>query len=91
MTVSFYGRIKDYTNGERNYTPCAPAAEKHSTLRAVLDELSVNYGESFNDFIQRSETCLFLVNGKGTVHTGGLDTPVKQGDKIEILPFVEAG
>jgi len=88
MTVNFYGRIKEYANGESLYTP---GDKKHSTLRGLLDELSVNYGDKFNDFIYDNETCLILINSKGTAHTGGLDTPVKQGDKIEILPFVGAG
>jgi len=88
MTVNFYGRIKEYTNNENVYVP---DIKTHSTLRTVLEELSDNYGDLFNNFICSAENCLFLVNGKGTAHTGGLDTPVNPGDKVEILPFVEAG
>jgi len=88
MTVNFYGRIKEYTNGESVYIP---SIKTNSTLREILDELSSCFGNSFSNFISSNETCLFLVNGKGIAHTGGLDTPVGTGDKIEILPFVEAG
>ena len=62
-----------------------------STIRTLLDELGDYYGQEFISFINSSEACLILVNGKGTSLTGGLDTPISQGDKIEILPFVGAG
>jgi len=88
MTVCFYGRIKEHTNGDKSYIP---TSKEHSTLRSLLDELIGYYGESFDFFINSSETCLLLVNGRGIKQTGGLDTPVSRDDKIEILPFVEAG
>ncbi|MCL2821362.1 MAG: MoaD/ThiS family protein [Oscillospiraceae bacterium] len=88
MTVNFYGNIKKHTNGEGTYVP---VNKTHSTLRDVLDELNVHFGDSFASFISDNEACLFLVNGKGIKHTGGLDTPVCNGDIINILPFVEAG
>ena len=88
MIVSFYSKVKEYTNGENTYSP---ASNIHTTLRELLDELVLHYGERFEAFIYGSETCLFLVNGKGIKLSGGLDTPIKPGDKIEILPFVEAG
>ena len=88
MTVTFYGRITEYTNGEKTFTP---EMEKRSSLRELLDELYNRYGESFRAFINGNETCLILLNGNGIAFSGGLDAPLKQGDKVDILPFVDAG
>ena len=86
MTVTFYSSITRYTNGEKSYTP-----KNHTALRGLLEELGGYYGKCFESFINGNETCLFLINGKGIKLTGGLDSPLKQGDRVEILPFVDAG
>ena len=86
MTVEFYSSITKYTNGDKTYTP-----KSHPILRELLDELGGCYGESFLSFINGNETCLILINGKGIKLSGGLDSALYQGDKIEILPFVDAG
>ena len=86
LKVIFSGPIKKYTNGEGFYEP-----EGCSTLRGLFDELSRRYGEGFDSFITGNDACLILVNGKGTMMSGGLDSPLAQGDKIEILPVVIAG
>jgi len=86
MEVVFYGNITKHTNGEKTFTP-----KNHSTLKALIDELSDYYGEDFESIINGTETNLLLVNNVGTALTGGLETPLNKGDKIEILPFVEAG
>ena len=88
MIVSFYSIIKEYTNGEASYTP---AIKTNLTFRELLSELCGHYGESFESFINGNDSCLFLINGNGIALTGGLDSPLKQGDKIDILPFIEAG
>jgi len=88
MTVTFYSKVKGYTNSESTFIP---ATKTHSTLRELLGEVSKHYGKRFETFVNSNETCLFLVNGKGVTLSGGLETPVKFGDKIEILPFIEAG
>ena len=86
MEVTFYGGITRHTNGDNSFTPDA-----HATLRGVLEELSDEYGEEFKAFLHGNETCIFLINGQGVMMSGGLDSPVCVGDKIEILPFVDAG
>ena len=86
MTVTFYGSITKYTDGDKSYTP-----KTHPTLRGLLEELGVNYGEVFKSFLLGSETCIILINGKGIMLSGGLDSPLESGDKIDILPFVDAG
>jgi len=88
MIVSFYGKVREFTNGESNYSP---ASTTYSTLRELQGELCAHYGKRFETFINSNEAYLFLVNGKGVMMSGGLDVPVETGDKIDILPFIEAG
>ena len=85
MTVNFFGSVIEHTNGERSFEP-GPC----SSLRELSDALGSRYGESFAE-LMLSGACFFLVNGKGTAHTGGFDTSLKQGDQIDVLPFVDAG
>jgi molybdopterin converting factor small subunit len=86
MTVTFYGGITRYTNDDKSYTP-----KTHATLRSLLEELGEYYGEQFVSFVNGNETCIILINGKGIMLSGGLDSVLSQDDKIEILPFVDAG
>ena len=87
MTVVFYGRVTKQTDGDKTYTPKTHCA----TLQELLGELSSHYGESFETFIHGNETCLILINGRGITQSGGLESPLNPGDKIDILPFVDAG
>ena len=86
MTVQFYGNVIDQAKGAESFTP-----QNSETLRMLVAELSNTFGPAFRDFLLSEETCFFLINGKGIMTTGGLDTKLHPGDKIEILPFVEAG
>jgi len=87
MEVTFYGSVKKYTNGDKTFSP----KTTHQTLRELLVELGEFYGEELKSFLQSDETCLMLINGKGIALSGGLDSPLGTDDKVEILPFVEAG
>jgi len=86
LTVTFYGGVTRYTNGDKSYTP-----KTHAALRGLLEEMGDYYGEQFISFVNGSETCIILINGKGVMLSGGLDSALDSGDKIEILPFVDAG
>jgi len=86
MTVTFFGRVTQYTNGEKSYSP-----DNHQTLQGLISELGEHYGEEFLSFVHGDEKCIILVNSKGITLSGGLDTALKPDDKIEILPFVDAG
>jgi len=86
MKVLFYGNVLDYTNGSKSYE-----VKDSSNVRELADELAGHYGERLKEFLLGEETCFFLVNGKGIMMTGGMETKLKAGDKIEILPFADAG
>ena len=86
MIVSFYGSVQQYTSDEKTFD-----AGDAESIRALIDRLGGNYGERFMDFLLGDNTCFFLVNGKGILTTGGLDTPLRPGDAVELLPFVDGG
>ena len=86
MTVLFYGGALEYTGGEKSYTPTGC-----SDVRELVDELDSKLGGGFGDFLLDGENCFFLVNGRSIATTGGLATKLQPGDRIEVLPFIEAG
>ena len=86
ITVSFYGSVQVYTGGEGSFS-----AEGCPDIRSLVDELGSHYGERFKASLLSGENCFFLVNGKGIMSTGGLGTTLNPGDKIEVLPFIDAG
>jgi len=87
MKVLFYSNVLEYTNGENFYEPSSNC----SNIQELVRKLEERYGERFRMFLLGEETCFFLVNGSGIMMTGGLNTKLTQGDKIEVLPFTEAG
>jgi len=86
MKVFFYGNVLKFTNEEKLYN-----AENCSSIQELAVVLGCKYGELFKDFLFGEENCFFLVNGKPLMNTGGLDTKLHPDDKIEILPFADAG
>ena len=88
MEVLFYSSIKKYTGGAASVAlkpECCP------DLRSLISELGTCFGKEFEAFILSGDEVLLLVNNKAVMTTGGIDTPLKQGDIIEILPIVGAG
>jgi len=86
MKVIFYGNALKHTKNEKLYN-----AGDCPDIRELINELDGYYGGGLKDFLLGEETCLFLVNGKGIMMTGGLNTKLQSDDKIEVLPFAEAG
>jgi molybdopterin converting factor small subunit len=78
--------VLDFTGGESSFE-----AKSSPSIRALVDELSGHFGESFSAMLLGGETCFFLVNGKGIMTSGGLETKLRPDDKIDILPLIVAG
>jgi len=85
MTVTFFGSVLERTNGETAYE-----AEHCASLKELCDVLVSRYGEPFNELFQSGD-CFFLVNGMGVLKTGGFKTVLNPDDRIDVLPFVDAG
>ena len=85
MLVIFYGSVQ-------NHSGCRQLEIDHvDSIEMLIDKLGEDIGEHFKEYLLGEDTCFFLVNSKSIVGTGGLKTLLSQGDKIEILPVVEAG
>ena len=67
------------------------------TLDEALRLLSSKHGKSFVDYVYDPSTCKvkgflqFLINGKSAASLGGLQTQLKDGDVLAILPPVGGG
>jgi len=86
MIVLFYAGVLEFTGGEKSFEPeCSPS------IRALIHELGCRYGDHLMEFLLGGDNCLFLVNGKSIAASEGLETKLRQGDRIEVLPFIEAG
>ena len=84
MKVHFYGSVQKYGGGE------SVEVGQVETIGLLIEELGYKIGADFKEYLL-GENCFFLVNGRAILGTGGLNTKVSLGDKIEILPVVEAG
>ncbi|RLI41736.1 molybdopterin synthase sulfur carrier subunit [Candidatus Bathyarchaeota archaeon] len=90
VKVVFPSVIANVTAGEREIEVSA------STLREVIDRLVAKYGDAIRDRIFDSSGNLrkllnFYVNGKNVSFLKQLETQLKDGDKILILPTVSGG
>lgn len=90
VKVVFPSVIASVTAGERETEVSA------STLREVIDRLVAKYGDAFRDRIFDSsgnprKLLNFYVNGKNVSFLKQLETQLKDGDKVLILPTVSGG
>lgn len=86
MTVTFYGGVLAHTDEEKSFSLI-----ECTDVHGAIDELGRRFGEKFRKFLLDGENCFFLINGRGLAATGGLATILSPGDKIEVLPFIDAG
>lgn len=66
------------------------------TVEELLTQLSEKYGKEFREYLYNKEGKVhgylsILVNGKSTNVLQGLDTKLKEGDTVAILPPVGGG
>ena len=89
VKVKFYGALAR-TTGDKE------VEVKSSNFRQVLNQLTVKYGESFKERIcdETGNPKRFIniyVNGKDIRFLNRLDTTIKNGDTISIMPAVSGG
>ena len=71
--------------------------DKQVTVDFVLKTLSQKYGKPFTDYVYDGKTgnpkgfLQFLVNGNSTSALKGLETELRDGDVLAILPPVGGG
>jgi len=86
MIVLIYGGMRQYAGGVGSFVP-----NSSQSLRMLIDELGCRFGDHFKELLLCGENCFFLINGRGIMATGGLDTPLSPGDRVEVMPFIDAG
>ena len=95
VSVRFFTSLREIVN-KREETLSFPDGEK-VTVNRVLQTLAKEYGKAFVDYVYDSKTgeakgfLQFLVNGTSTSTLNGLDTELKDGDVLAILPPVGGG
>jgi len=95
VSVRFFTVLREIT-GEKEETLQLPEDEK-ITLNIVLKKLSQKYGKAFAEYVYDSETgevkgfLQFFINGKSASTLKGVQTELRAGDTIAIVPPVGGG
>jgi len=95
VSVRFFTSLREITN-KKEETLKFPEDEK-VTVEVVLKVLSQRYGKRFVEYVYDHKTgkvrsfLQFLINGKSAAPLNGLETELKDGDVLAILPPVSGG
>jgi molybdopterin synthase sulfur carrier subunit len=95
VKVRFFTNLREIVN-KREETLTFTAGEM-VTVDLVLKMLSQKYGTPFVEYVYNGKTgqpknfLQFLVNGTSTSTLNGLETELKDGDVLAILPPVGGG
>ena len=95
VKVRFFTNLREIVN-RREETLTFASGEK-VTVDLVLKTLVKKYGNPFMEYVYNGKTgqpknyLQFLVNGTSTSMLNGLETEIKDGDVLAILPPVGGG
>ena len=88
VTVSIPTILRSHTGGEKRVEASG------ATLSAVIDDLDANHAGIKDRLINDGKLHRFVnvyVNDEDVRFSGGLETPVAEGDSVTILPAVAGG
>jgi sulfur-carrier protein len=95
VKILFFTSLREIVN-KKDDPLCLPDFQK-VTVAKVLEVLSEKYGSDFRDYVFEAKSVnpkgflQFLVNGTSTATLAGLETELKDGDVLAILPPVGGG
>jgi sulfur-carrier protein len=95
VRVRFFTSLREIVN-KREETLCFEETQKVN-VDLVLRTLSQEYGPPFTEYVYEDKTAhpknflQFLVNGTATSALNGLETELRNGDVLAILPPVGGG
>ena len=95
VKVRFFTSLREIAN-KREETLTFPTGKK-VTVNLVLKTLSQKYGTPFIEYVNSDKTgqpknfLQFLINGTSASTLNGLETELKDGDVLAILPPVGGG
>jgi sulfur-carrier protein len=91
ITVRTFGHITSILGGNQIDVECSGG-----TIGDLLVEMASRFGSGLRSFLYPSgeglsDLMYILVNGKNIAHLKGIDTVLKDGDIISILPITAGG
>jgi molybdopterin synthase sulfur carrier subunit len=95
VSVRFFTSLREVTS-KKEETLKFPEGER-VTVEVVLKTLAQRYGNRFVEYVYDAKTgevrgfLQFLINGKSASTMNGLETELKDGDVLAILPPVGGG
>jgi molybdopterin synthase sulfur carrier subunit len=95
VKVRFFTNLREIVNKREETVTFASGGKV--TVGLVLKRLSQEYGKPFKEYVYDDKTrqpqgfLQFLVNGNSTSTLNGLETVLKDGDVLAILPPVGGG
>lgn len=95
VSVRFFTSLREIV-GKKEETLKFPEGKK-VTVQVVVESLRQRYGASFTKYVYDPKSgdirsfLQFLVNGKSAITLNGLETELKDGDVLAILPPVGGG
>ena len=95
VSVRFFTSLREIVD-KKEETLKFPAGEK-VTVDKVLKTLAQRYGKRFVEYVYDGKTgevrgfLQFLINGRSVTALNGLQTELKDGDVLAILPPVSGG
>ena len=90
LTVNFFGGLREVTKGEKNVQVTA------TSVKTLLDHLASMYGNAFKERVldptgAPKRFINILVNNKDIRFLKNLETELKEGDEVILLPAVGGG
>ncbi|MCV7359755.1 MoaD/ThiS family protein [Mycolicibacterium fluoranthenivorans] len=88
VTVSIPTILRPHTGGEKR------VSADGATLAAVISDLEANHAGISERLVDNGKLHRFVniyVNDEDVRFSGGLDTPISDGDSVTILPAVAGG
>jgi molybdopterin synthase sulfur carrier subunit len=95
VSVRFFTTLRELTGKKEEILKFSEG--RIVTVDSVLKRLVTLHGKSFADYVYDKKTrevrgfLQFLVNGRSTSSSGGLDTKLSDGDVLAIIPPVGGG
>ena len=80
--VKLYGKARELAGKEE----LDVHIEQPTTVRDLIEKISEGRSE-----VSAKAVKAVLINGRNCIFIDGLDSPVHEGDLVEILPFVSGG
>jgi len=95
VSVRFFTSLREVVKKKEDILEFSD--DEKVTVGKVLETLSQRYGKNFVDYVYDSKTrevrgfLQFLINGKSASTPNGLQTALRDGDVLAILPPVGGG